>query len=104
MPIALKALKEARRSQSIRKLLFPVSRARTKCGRNGPSMQVHWGIRVRPTPKVLRVYSLFGRAGETKLALKWGGRTDRARNKALWTHWGPVLMHKCISHVRPSSE
>ena len=25
-------------------------------------------------------------AGETKFALKWVGRTDRARNKALWTH------------------
>ena len=25
-------------------------------------------------------------------------------NKAPWTHYGPVMIHKCISHVRPSSE
>ena len=71
-----KVLKEARRCQSIRKLLFPVARARAKCGRNGQSMQIHLGIRVRQTPKVRRVRSSFGRAGETKFALKWGGRRD----------------------------
>ena len=80
-----KALKEARRCRSVRKLLFPFARARAKCGRNGPSMQTHGGIRVRQTPKVLRLRSSFGRAGETKFALKWVGRTDRARNKALWS-------------------
>ena len=81
-----KVLKEAGCSQSVRKLLFPFARARAKCGRNGPSMHTHGVIRLRPTPKVLRLRSSFGRAGETKFALKWVGRTDRARNKALWTH------------------
>ena len=95
----------ARCSQSVRKPLFPFARTRAKCRQNGPSMQVHGGICVRVTPKVLRVRSSFGRAGEPTMALKkWVGRTDRARNKAPWTHWGPVLMHKCISHVRPSSD
>ena len=84
-----KGLQEARRCRSVRKLLFPFSRARAKCGRNGPSMHTHGGIRVRQTPKVLRLRSSFGRAGETKFAPKWVGRTDRARNKALWTHQGP---------------
>ena len=84
-----KGLKEARRCRSVRKLLFPFAGARAKCGRNGPSMHTHGGIRVRQTPKVLRLRSSFGRAGETKFALKWVGRTDRARNKALWTHQGP---------------
>ena len=46
--------------------LFPFAWAQTKCGRNGPLVQVHWGIRVRPTPKVLWVRSLFGRAGEKR--------------------------------------
>ena len=73
-----KVLKGARCSQSVQKLLFCFARARAKCRRNGPSMQVHGGIRVRVTPNVLRVRSSFGRAGETKFALKWGGRTDRA--------------------------
>ena len=50
------------------------------------------------------VRSSFGRAGEHTVALKWGGRTDRARIKALWDPLGSVLMHKCVSHVRPSSE
>ena len=36
--------------------------------------------------KFLRVRSSFGRAGKPTIALKWGGRTDRAWNKALWTH------------------
>ena len=40
-------------------------------------MQVHRGIHVRQTPKILLVRSSFGWAGETKFALKWGGRTDR---------------------------
>ena len=84
-----KGLKEARRCRSVRKLLFPFARARAKCGRNGPSIHTHGGIRVRQTPKVLPLRSSFGRAGETKFALKWVGRTDRARNKALWTHQGP---------------
>ena len=84
-----KGLKEARRCRSVRKLLFPFVRARAKCGRNGRSMHTHGGSRVRQTPKVLRLRSSFGRTGETKFALKWVGRTDRARNKALWTHWGP---------------
>ena len=81
-----KGLKEARHCRSVRKLLFPFARARAKCGWNGSSMHTHGCIRVRQTPKVLRLRSSFGRAGETKFALKWVGRTDRARNKALWTH------------------
>ena len=84
-----KGLKEARRYRSVRKLLFPFARVRAKCGRNGPSMHTHGGIRVRQTPKVLGLRRSFARAGETKFALKWVGRTDRARNKALWTHQGP---------------
>ena len=81
-----KVLKGARCSQSVRKLLFPFARARAKCWRNGPLMQVHGGICVRVTPKVLRAWSSFGRAGEPTMALKWVGRTDRARNKVPWTH------------------
>ena len=76
-----KVLKEARCCQLVHKLLFPFSRASAKCGRNGPSMHAHWGIRVRRTPKVLRVCSAFGRAGEPTIALKWGGRTNRAEIK-----------------------
>ena len=86
MPMAPKALKEARCCQSLRKLLFPFARAPAKCGKNGPAIHKHWGIRVQQTPKVLRVRSSFGRAGEPTIALKWGGRTNRAQNKALWTH------------------
>ena len=82
----LKVLKGARCSQSVRKLLFPFARARARCRRNGPLMQVHGGIRVQVTPKVLRARSSFGRAGEPTMALKWVGRTDRARKKAPWTH------------------
>ena len=95
-----KVPKEARCCQSVRKLLFSFARAPAKCGRNGPPMHVHWGIRVRQTPKVVRVHRLFGQAGEPTI---WR-QNDRARNKALWTHLGPCLMHKCISNVRPSSE
>ena len=47
----LKVLKGARCSQSVRKLLFPFARARARCRRNGPLMQVHGGIRVQVTPK-----------------------------------------------------
>ena len=47
-----RVLKEARRGQPVRKLLFPFARTPAKCGRNGPSMHVHWGISVRQTPKV----------------------------------------------------
>ena len=60
---------------------FPFAQAPVKCGKNGPSMHVHWGIRVRQPLKVLRVHSSFGRAGEPTIALKWGGRTNRARNE-----------------------
>ena len=74
---APRVLKEARRCQSVRKLLFPFARAPAKCGQKGPSMHVHWGISVRQTPKVLRVRSSFGRAGKRTIALKWGGRTKR---------------------------
>ena len=84
--MASKALKWARRCQSIRKLLFSLAQAQMKCGKNGLSMHAHWGICVRQTPKVLRVCSSFGRAGEPTIAFKWGGGTNRARNKALWTH------------------
>ena len=94
-----KGLKEARRCRSVRKLLFPFARARAKCGRNGPSMHTHGGIRVRQTPKVLRLRSSFGRAGETKFALKWVGRTDRARNenRYAWTDEGRVYLWKSVA-------
>ena len=59
-----KGLKEARRCQPVRKLLFPFTRAPAKCGQNGPAMHIHWGIQVRQTPKVLRVRRSFGQAGE----------------------------------------
>ena len=39
---APRVLKEARRCQSVRKLLFLFARAPAKCGRKGPSMHVHW--------------------------------------------------------------
>ena len=103
-PIAPKALKEARRCRSVRKLLFLLARAWAKCGRNGPSMQTHGGIRVRQTPKVLQLCSSFGRAGKTKFALKWVGRTDRARNKALWTHLGRCWCINASVTCDPSSE
>ena len=46
-------------------------------------------IRVRQTPKVLRA---FGRAADPTIALKWGGRTNRARNenRYAWTDEGRV--------------
>ena len=81
-----KVLKEARHCQPVRKLLFSFAQASAKCGRNGLSMHIQWGIRVQQTPKVLRVRSSFGRAGEPTIVHKWGGRTNRARNRASWTH------------------
>ena len=80
-----KVLKEARRYQSVRKLLFPFAGAQA-CEGNGPSMHIHWSIRVRVTPKVLWVQSSIWRDGEPAMALKWRGRTNQARNKAIWTH------------------
>ena len=77
-----KVLKEARRCQLVRKLLFSFARLPAKCRRNGPSMHGHWGIRFWQTSKVLRVRSSFGRAGEPTI---WR-QNDRAWNKALWTH------------------
>ena len=71
-PMAPKALKEARCCQLVWKLLFPFARAPAKCGKNGPSIHVHWGIRARQTPKVLPILSSFVRAGETTIALKMG--------------------------------
>ena len=68
------------------KASFPFRSGAFKCRKNGPSKHVHWGIRVRQTPKVLRLRSSFGWAGEPTMALKCGGRTDRARKKARWTH------------------
>ena len=68
------------------KASFPFRLSACEVRENGPSIHVPWGIRVRQKPKVLRFRSSFGRAGEPTMALKWGGRTDRARNKALWTH------------------
>ena len=86
--MAPKALTEARCCQSVRKFLFPFARALAKCGKNGPSIHVHWGTCVRQMPIVLRVRSSFGRAGEPTKALKWGRRTNRTGHKALWTHSG----------------
>ena len=67
-------------------------------GRNGPSMQVHGGIRVRETPKVLRVRSLFGRAGETKryaLSLKRSLSLPARTSECLWEH-SRCLSSACI--------
>ena len=80
-----KALKEARRCQSVRKLLLPSARAPAKCWRSGPLMHIRWVFRVRQMSKVLRVYSWFGQAGKPTVALKWGGRTNRAELKRLRT-------------------
>ena len=55
--MAPKALQEARRCQSVRKLLFPLARAPAECGKNGPSIHLHGGIRVRQMPIFLRVRS-----------------------------------------------
>ena len=78
---APRVLKEAGHCQSVRKLLFPFARATAKCGQKGPSMHAHSSISVRQTPKVLRVCSSFGQAGKPMIALKWGGRTNRAELK-----------------------
>ena len=59
-----KILKETRRCHSVQKLLFPFTPGPPKCGQNGPSMDIHWGIRVRLTDKVLRVCCSLGQAGE----------------------------------------
>ena len=81
---------EARCCQSIRKLLIPFAQAPAKCGKNSLSIHVHWGIRVRQTRKVLQVRCSFRRAGESTIALKWGGRTDRAQN-CVWRRSGQSI-------------
>ena len=76
-----KVLKEARRCQSVRQLLFRFTPAPAKCGRYGSSVHVHWGIRLRQSPKGLRICSLFGWADEPTIALIWGRMTNRAEIK-----------------------
>ena len=82
-----KVLKEARRCQSVRKLLFSFARAPAKCGRNGPSY-VHWRICFQQTPKVLRVRSSFRRTGEPTI-WRQNGRA-RYENCYAWTDEGRV--------------
>ena len=90
-----KGLKEAGLCLSVRKLLFPFAsaRARAKCGRNGPSMHTHGGIRVRQTPKVLRPAARLdglaklssrsnGLEGQTEPELKRCGPT-RVRDRCI---------------------
>ena len=74
------------------KASFPFRSSASEEQAKRPIEAVHWGIRVRQTPKALRVRRSFGRAGETKFALKWGGRTDQARNenRHAWTNEGRV--------------
>ena len=81
-----RVLKEARRCQSVRKLLFPFARAPTKCRGEMAHLDrcrcTEASARVQQRPKVLRVRGSFGRAGEPTIVRQ----KNRALNKALWTH------------------
>ena len=74
-----KVLKKARRCLSVRKLLFPFARAPAKCGRNGPPMQVHWGIRVRQTPKFCKSAARL----DGLVNLRFGDRTTEPEKSAV---------------------
>ena len=85
--------------------LFLFTRPAAKCKQKGRWGQIRTGIRVRQTPKVWRVRSSFGRGVRTYDGAEM--RNNRQTEPKLKRH-GPtrvqVLMHKCISHVRPLSE
>ena len=76
-----KVLKGARCSQSVSKASFPFRSSASEVPAKRPINAGTRGIRARQAPKVLRVRSSFGLAGETKFALKSVGRTDRAKIK-----------------------
>ena len=54
-------------------LLFPFAGAPAKCRRNGPSLQIRTAIRVRQTPKVLKIRSSFVRVCRIYDGAQMGG-------------------------------
>ena len=64
------------------KASFPFHLSASEVRKNGPSIHVHWASVFDRRQMFCKsaAQRAGGRAGESTMALRWGGRTDRARN------------------------